>query len=75
LLKNDFAAITRAKELRQEFENVEVGVFLRKSSLLSRLLWTIVENANPGSTVIAAFSASLRMALRVKRSFPSHKNK
>jgi glycosyltransferase involved in cell wall biosynthesis len=75
LLKNDFAAITRAKKLRQEFEDIEVGVFLRKSSLLSRLLWTIVENANPGSTVIAAFSASLRMALRVKRSFPSHKNK
>jgi glycosyltransferase involved in cell wall biosynthesis len=75
LLKNDSEALIRAKKLRQEFEDVEGAVFLQKSSLLSKFLWTIVENANPGSAVIAALSASLRVALRVKKSFSSHKNK
>ncbi len=67
LLKNDSEALTQAKKLRQEFEDIDVGPFFRKSSLLSRLLWAIVENVNPGSAVITAFSASLRMALRVKK--------
>lgn len=75
LLNNDSAAIARAKKLRQEFEDVEVGVFLRKSSLLSRFLWAIVDTANPESALIAAFSASLRMTLRIKKSFLRQNNK
>jgi len=75
LLKNDSEGITQTKKLRKEFENVEGGGFLQKSSLSAKVLWAIAESAKPGSALIAVLSACLRLALRVKKLFFSHHNK
>jgi glycosyltransferase involved in cell wall biosynthesis len=66
-LKNSSSSIRETKKLRLQFENLAVGYFKKKSPVVHRLLWQIVEKVQLDSVAMLLISVSLRMLFYVKK--------
>jgi glycosyltransferase involved in cell wall biosynthesis len=67
ILKSNPEWLEKAGQLRQEYERVVGGYFLKSSSAGARLLWSIAQQMGPDSRSFATLSSLLRAFMKAKK--------